>query len=128
MSFNVLRAIALGIVLVGGSAFAEESGSGNDGKMHFDVPHGFSKADARARTQMLFDYWKKAFGVVAVWSGDQAHVVGRVMGIDIDAVLVVTDTNVGGDGEDPGVLVRGLARSYVTKKLQKYMHPQYEEP
>src|SRR5690349_13072887 len=103
MNSSVLRAIALGIVLVGGSAFAEEA------KMHFDVEHHFSKADARARTQMLFDYWKKAYGVHSTWSGDRAYVAGKVMGIEINAVLVVTENSVGGDGEDPGLFVRGLA-------------------
>ena len=39
---RVLRTIAVSIVLVGGSAFADE-------KMHFDVEHHFSKADARCR-------------------------------------------------------------------------------
>jgi hypothetical protein len=118
----MIRALALGLVLTAGLAYAD------DGKMHFDVEHHFSKADARARAQMLFDYWKKAFGVQSTWQGDAAHVVGKVMGIDIDATLVVTERAIGGDGEDPGPLMRGLARSYVTKKLQKYMHPQYLEP
>ncbi|MBL8950593.1 MAG: polyhydroxyalkanoic acid system family protein [Myxococcaceae bacterium] len=118
----MIRAIVLSVVLVGSTAFA-----GGE-KMHFDVPHHFSKADARARTQMMFDWWQKAYGVAVSWSGDQAHVVGRVKGIDIDAVLVVTEKNVGGEAEDPGMLVRGLARSYITRYLQKYMHPQYEEP
>jgi hypothetical protein len=122
----VLRTIALGLVLfVGGSAFA---GGSDDDRMHFDVQHHFSKADARARTQMLFDYWKKAYGVDSAWQGDTARISGRVMGVTIDAVLVVTDDRVGGEGEDPGPFVRGLARSYITKKLQKYMDPQYREP
>jgi len=127
MNSSVLRAIALGIVLAGGAAFAEGSGAASE-KLHFDVEHHFSKADARARTQMLFDYWRKAFGVVSTWSGDRAYIAGKVMGIEINAVLVVTDSSVGGDGDDPGLLMRSLARSYITKKLQKYMHPQYEEP
>ena len=57
-----------------------------------------------------------------------AHVAGRVMGIEINATLVVSDERIGGDADDPGLLVRGFARSYITKKLQKYMHPQYAEP
>jgi len=42
--------------------------------------------------------------------------------------MVVTDTTIGGDAEDPGPFLRGIARGYITKKLQKYMHPQYLEP
>jgi hypothetical protein len=118
----VTRILALGVVLLASTAFASD-----EEKMHFDVEHHFTKADARARAQMLFEYWRRAYGVDTQWDGDRAHVVGRVLGIDINAVLEVTDQHIGGDGDDPGPIFRGLAKSYVTKKLQKYMHPQYLE-
>lgn len=99
-----------------------------DDKMRIDVAHQHSKSDARARAQMLFDYWHQRYGVECTWRDDAAHVVGRVMGVEINAVLVVGDGHIGGEAEDPGPFVRGLAKSYITKKLQKYMHPQYVEP
>lgn len=122
---RVFRVLAVGVVLCAGAAFA---GDDDDAKMTFNVPHHWSRADAHARTQMLFDYWKKAYGVTSTWTGDRAHVVGKVMGISIDAVLEVADDHIGGEGKDPGFLTRGMARTYITKKLQKYMHPKYEEP
>lgn len=102
--------------------------SAADEKMRIDVAHQHSKADARARAQLLFDYWHQRYGVECSWHDDAAHVVGRVMGIDINAVLVVSDDRIGGEADDPGPFVRGLAKSYITRKLQKYMHPQYVEP
>lgn len=119
----MIRVIALGVLLVGGAASA-----GSDEPMHIDVSHPFSREVARERAQMLFDYWHKAYGVQCTWDGDRAHVAGRVMGINVNAMLVVTERNIGGDAEDPGPFVRGFARSYITRKLQKYMHPQYVEP
>jgi hypothetical protein len=116
------RAAVLVLVLCSTAAYA------GDDKLHFDVAHSWGKAVAHERAQYLFDYWKKAYGVQSTWDGDRAIVAGRVMGIQINAVLVITDTSIGGDGEDPGIFMRGIARSYITKKLQKYMHPQYLEP
>src|SRR5437868_11552610 len=104
----MMRAALLGIVLSASAAYA------GDEKMHFDVGHSWSKAVAHERAQYLFDYWKQAFGVQTTWEGDRAVVAGRVMGIQINAVLVVTDTSIGGDGEDPGPFMRGIARSYIT--------------
>jgi hypothetical protein len=115
--------IVLSVVLASSSAIAHE-----DNKLHIAVPHQHSKSDAVARAKMLFDYWHQRYGVETTWDGDSAHVVGRVMGIDINAVLVVGEDSIGGDAEDPGPFFRGLAKSYITKKLQKYMHPQYREP
>jgi hypothetical protein len=117
-----LRLLALGCVLISASARADEQ------KMVFRVGHHYSLADARARTQMLLDYWKKAYGVESTWTGDRVHVIGHVVGLSIDAYIDVTTESVGGEGADPGLLMRSLARSYVQKKLEKYMHPQYLEP
>jgi hypothetical protein len=97
-------------------------------KMVFKVEHHFNVEDARARTQMLLDYWSKAFGVKARWEGDRVYIQGRVIGVQIDAYIDVRPDFVGGEGADPGPLMRGMARDYVQKKLQKYMHPQYLEP
>jgi hypothetical protein len=118
-----MRGLALGFaLLVAAPAFADEH------KMVFAVDHHFSVDDARARTQMMLDYWKKAYGVESRWEGNRAFVKGRVIGVHIDAYIDVTESSVGGEGVDPGPFVRSLARDYVQKKLLKYMHPQYQEP
>jgi hypothetical protein len=117
-----MRGLALGIVLFAATAVA------GDHKMVFKVDHHFSVADARARTQMMLDYWKKAYGVRSSWEGDRVYISGRVIGVQIDAFIDVTPESVGGEGADPGFLMRGVARDYVQKKLQKYMHPEFREP
>jgi uncharacterized protein YqgC (DUF456 family) len=117
-----VRLFALMCLLFAGAASADEH------KMVFKVDHHFSVADARARTQMLLDYWAKAYGVKHSWHGDRVFVTGKVIGVQIDAFIDVKDDAVGGEGTDPGPFVRGLARDYVQKKLQKYMHPEYREP
>jgi hypothetical protein len=117
-----LRLLVLGIALFSVTARADEQ------KMVFKVGHHFSVADARARTQMMLDYWKRAYGVKSSWQGDRVYISGRVLGVQIDAYIDVRTDSIGGEGSDPGPLMRGIARDYVQRKLQKYMHPQYLEP
>jgi hypothetical protein len=112
----------LGIALFSVTARADEK------KMAFQVGHHFSVADARARTRMLLDYWQRAYGIRSNWQGDRVYISGRVIGVEIDAFIDIRSDSVGGEGVDPGPLMRGIARDYVQKKLQKYMHPQYQEP
>jgi Putative polyhydroxyalkanoic acid system protein (PHA_gran_rgn) len=118
-----MRGFILGVVLLAANAFAAD-----EQKMVFKVDHHYSVADARARTQMMLDYWKKAYGVRSSWDGDRVYISGRVIGVQIDAYIDVTPESVGGEGADPGPFMRGLARDYVQKKLQKYMHPDFREP
>ncbi len=117
-----VRLFALMCLLFAGAASAGEQ------KMIFKVDHHFSVADARARTQMLLDYWAKAYGVKYNWHGDRVFVTGRVTGVQIDAFIDVKSDAVAGEGSDPGPFVRALAQDYVQKKLRKYMHPEYREP
>lgn len=97
-------------------------------RLKFKVPHKHSRDEARARTQYLFDYWKKRFGVVSRWEGDHAVASGKIMGISFTAWVEVTDSTVGGESTDPGFFTRGVAYAYIEKKLKKYMHPNYDEP
>jgi Putative polyhydroxyalkanoic acid system protein (PHA_gran_rgn) len=97
-------------------------------RLHFKVKHQHSREQARARTQYLFDYWKKRFGVVSKWEGDHAVASGNIMGISFTAWVEVTDSSVGGESTDPGFFTRGIAYAYIESKLKKYMHPNYDEP
>lgn len=146
------RPLALALALVCGQARAEEHAPGltvgkaavavpsairdtsapptrpGEHRLKFKVPHGHSREEARARTQYLFDYWKKRFGVVSRWDGDHAVASGNIMGISFTAWVEVTDSTVGGESTDPGFFTRGIAYAYIEKKLKKYMHPRYDEP
>ncbi len=96
-------------------------------RLHFDVPHTFSRSDAHARVQQMLDYWNSRWGVQAQWFGETALVSGQVMGLDFKARLDVSDSDVRGQTTDPGGLWRSTARNYIFKKLRKYLHPQYQD-
>ena len=89
--------------------------------------HAFTFSEARERVQLMLDYWKTRYGVHVYWAGTRAHVSGRLFGIDVDAVLEVNGKEVSGEFQDPGPLFRRPARDYIQKKLQKYLHPHFQD-
>ncbi len=93
----------------------------------FAVPHRFSREGARQRVKQLIGYWSERFGVESRWTGDRAVLTGSVLGVDFKARLEVSDTKVGGETSDPGLLLRSSARDYIRRKLRKYLHPEYQE-
>lgn len=95
--------------------------------MVFEQPHSFSRAEARERVQQLLDYWTSRWGIRREWHGDSVSIHGRVMGVLINAELVVGDHLVSALASDPGVFLRGAAAGYVSGKLRKYLHPSYQE-
>lgn len=102
--------------------------SDDGAKLHFAIGHHLKQEDAVTRMAQLLDYWGSRFGVRNEWSGNRAFIEGQIMGIDFRARLDVGDRTVGGEFNDPGVLLRGSAEDYIRKKVQKYLHPQYREP
>lgn len=93
------------------------------GMIKFEVPHTLSKDDARARVEALVGYWQRQYGVRTDWSGDRARIAGKVMGITLDANLEVAAGKVGGEATDPGMLLRGQAQKYLTRKFNDYLDP-----
>ena len=93
------------------------------GTMKFDVPHSLPKAEARQRVERLLQYWKDKYGVQSNWSGDGAKVNGKVMGISLDANFTVADGTIQGEGTDPGMLLRGKAKSYIQDKFSTVLDP-----
>lgn len=93
-----------------------------------EVPHAFPRASARERVAFLLDYWNHRFGVKAEWRGDSVFLTGHVFGMEIRARFDVSDSAVTGIAADPGWFWRNKAQSYVTKKLKKYLHPDYADP
>jgi len=93
------------------------------GTMKFEVPHTLSKDEARKRVEQLLKYWMDKYGVKANWSGDGAKVIGKVMGINLDANFTITDGAIQGEGTDPGMLLRGQAKAYLQKKFGAVLDP-----
>ena len=92
------------------------------GKIDFHVPHTLSLAEAKTRMEKLTQHWAK-HGIQSTWSGDEAKLHGKVLGIHLDATLRVTDKTVGGEATDPGLLLRGQAKKYLTHKFETWLDP-----
>ncbi|MBL0694174.1 polyhydroxyalkanoic acid system family protein [Comamonas sp. JC664] len=91
--------------------------------MKFDIPHSLPKEEVKQRVEQLLQYWGGKYGVKADWQGEGAKIVGKVMGIQMDASFVITDKAVEGEGTDPGMLLRGQAKSYLQKKFGMVLDP-----
>jgi hypothetical protein len=92
------------------------------GMIDFQVPHSLSLAEAKQRMEKLTQHWAK-HGIQSSWAGDVAKLSGKVMGIHLDATLRVTDKTVGGEATDPGMLLRGQAKKYLTHKFATWLDP-----
>lgn len=95
--------------------------------LRFRIGHNYSLADAHARLQLLFDYWKQRYGVIATWIGDEAHLRGSVWGVQFVGAIAIQKNMVVANATDPGVFFRGTAYNYIDRKLKKYLHPTYQE-
>jgi hypothetical protein len=93
------------------------------GMMKFEVPHSLPRDEAKKRVQQLLEHWTSKYGVKSDWKGDGAKVTGRVMGIQLDATFQITDSAVAGEGTDPGLLLRGQAKTYLQKKFGAVLDP-----
>lgn len=93
------------------------------GMMKFDIQHSLPKDEVKKRVEQLLQYWGGKYGVKTDWQGEGAKIVGKVMGIQLDASFVITDKAVEGEGTDPGMLLRGQAKSYLQKKFGSVLDP-----
>jgi hypothetical protein len=93
------------------------------GTMKFEVSHSLPKDEAKKRVEQLLHYWGNKYGVKADWSGEGAKLVGKVMGIQLDASFTITDKAVQGEGTDPGMLLRTQAKAYLQKKFAAVLDP-----
>jgi Putative polyhydroxyalkanoic acid system protein (PHA_gran_rgn) len=93
------------------------------GTIKLDVPHSLGLEEAKKRVMALFDYWGKTYGVRSAWSGDSATFAGKAIGITFDGTLSLTANKVSGEAADPGMLIRGQAQKYLTRKLGHWLDP-----
>jgi Putative polyhydroxyalkanoic acid system protein (PHA_gran_rgn) len=91
--------------------------------MTIDFKHSLSVDEAKERVRALGEYLTNRHGIGVTWDGpDRANVNGKYMVVSIKGHVTFTDGVVHFEGEDPGFLWRGKAKSYLTEKLEKYMN------
>lgn len=96
------------------------------GTVKFEVSHTLSKDEARRRVAQLVEYWASKYGVKVDWAGDAAKMVGKVMGMSLNANLEVHANKVSGEATDPGFLLRDKAKKYLQEKFASYLDPTWD--
>jgi len=91
--------------------------------IQFEVPNTLSLEEAQKRVKALLDYWGRAYGVKSAWDGVKATMSGKAMGFAFDGSLSVLADKISGEAKDPGMLLRGQAKKYLTRKFGEYLDP-----
>ena len=89
----------------------------------FEVPNSSPVEDAKKRVEALLAYWARKYGVTSAWSGAAATMKGKAVGVTIDGKLAVEAKRIAGEASDPGMLLRGQAQKYLTRKFAEYLDP-----
>ncbi len=93
------------------------------GLIKFEVPNSLPLEEAKKRVEALLGYWNRKYGVASAWDGIAASMKGKAMGISIDGKLNVEGSRIAGEATDPGMLLRGQAQKYLTRKFAEYLDP-----
>ena len=91
--------------------------------LKFEVPNTLPVDEAKKRVEALLDYWKRKYNVASSWDGHGANMKGKAMGVTIDGNLKVEGHRIAGEATDPGMLLRGQAQKYLTRKFAEYLDP-----
>lgn len=88
------------------------------------APHDLDPSDARARLRALGEYLGNKYGLTIAWTAeDTASVSGSYLVVTISGTIELRATEVRFSGKDPGMLWRGKAKDYLTRKLKQYLDP-----
>ena len=94
--------------------------------MAFELEHAHSldSQDARERMKALGDYLSNKHGLGVTWSSDdEARISGKYLVVTIEGAVTLREGAVQFRGKDPGMLWRGKAKDYLSRKLAKYLDP-----
>ncbi len=92
-------------------------------KLKFEVPNTLPVEEAVKRVEALLAFWARKYGVQSSWKGTAATMAGKAMGVAIDGALQVHPHRIAGEAADPGMLLRGQAQKYLTRKFAQYLDP-----
>lgn len=93
------------------------------GMLKFEVPNSLPTEEAKKRVEALLSYWNRKYGVSSEWAAMAATMKGKAMGVKIDGTLQVEGHRICGEASDPGMLLRGQAQKYLTRKFSEYLDP-----
>lgn len=91
------------------------------GMLKFEVPSTLPIDDSKKRVEALLGYWNRKYGITSSWSGMKAQMKGKAVGVTIDGNLEVLPNKIAGEASDPGMLLRGQAQKYLTRKFGEYL-------
>lgn len=91
------------------------------GMLKFEVPSTLPIDDAKKRVEALLSYWNRKYGITSAWNGLKATMKGKAVGVTIDGSLEVLGNKISGEASDPGLLLRGQAQKYLTRKFAEYL-------
>ncbi|MBL8917786.1 MAG: polyhydroxyalkanoic acid system family protein [Myxococcaceae bacterium] len=91
------------------------------GMLKFEVPSTLPIEDAKKRVEALLGYWNRKYGITSSWNGLKAQMKGKAVGVTIDGNLEVQSSRIAGEASDPGMLLRGQAQKYLTRKFAEYL-------
>ena len=90
-------------------------------KLKFEVPNTLPVDEAKRRVEALLQHWGKKYGIQSTWSGFAVTMSGKAMGVSVDGGLTVEASRIAGEASDPGMLLRGQAQKYLTRKFGEYL-------
>jgi Putative polyhydroxyalkanoic acid system protein (PHA_gran_rgn) len=90
--------------------------------MQLQVAHSLPIDESKKRVEALLAYWKRKYAVDSNWNANTAKITGKAMGTSIDGTLEVLNTAIAMQAPDPGMLLRGQAQKYLTRKLSHYLN------
>lgn len=91
------------------------------GMLKFEVPSTLPIEDSKKRVEALLSYWNRKYGITSSWNGLKAQMKGKAVGVTIDGNLEVLANKIAGEASDPGMLLRGQAQKYLTRKFGEYL-------
>jgi Putative polyhydroxyalkanoic acid system protein (PHA_gran_rgn) len=92
--------------------------------LNIEHKHGFADDEARTRVQALADYMCAKHGMQVSWVDDTCfRMHGKYKIVNIDATIKLSSGKIDVVGKDPGMLWRGPAKAYITKKIEQYLDP-----
>lgn len=91
------------------------------GMLKFEVPSTLPLDDSKKRVEALLSYWNRKYGITSSWNGMKAQMKGKAVGVTIDGNLEVLSNKIAGEASDPGMLLRGQAQKYLTRKFSEYL-------